>query len=53
MCCTNSQTANYRYSTNKQNNNNKNKMLITTYRRPIPTSSITGHKIIERKNIIK
>jgi hypothetical protein len=30
MCCTNSQTANYRYSTNKQNNNNKDKMLITT-----------------------
>jgi hypothetical protein len=33
MCCTNSQTANYRYSTNKQNNNNKDKMLITTYKK--------------------
>jgi hypothetical protein len=30
MCCTNSQMANYRYSTNKQNNNNKDKVLVTT-----------------------
>jgi hypothetical protein len=30
MCCTNNQMANYRYSTNKQNNNNKVKVLITT-----------------------
>jgi hypothetical protein len=30
MCCTKSQMANYRYSTTKQNNNNEDKVLITT-----------------------
>jgi hypothetical protein len=32
MCCTNSQTANYRYSTNKKN---KEKVLITTSQKTI------------------